>query len=53
MNAVHLTWERDRLPDVRYATDPGDRSFDPQTESRVHERAVFAQVQIPTVGVFG
>ena len=53
MNAVHLTRERYRFPDVGYATDPGDRSFDSQTESRVHERAVLAQVQIPTVGVFG
>src|SRR5258706_9833794 len=48
---VERPWECDRLADVRNATDPRHRALQAEPEPRVHERAVFAEVQVPAVRV--
>src|SRR5258708_765754 len=44
---VNHPWEGDDLADVFGATDPGDSALQAQTETRVGNAAVAAQVQIP------
>src|SRR5882672_7774426 len=46
---IECSRECDRLPDVRDATDPRDGPLDAESESRMHERAVLAQIEIPGV----
>jgi hypothetical protein len=41
------------FPDVLRATNPGDRAFQPETESRVRHAAVTAEVKIPLEGLHG
>ena len=48
---MDLTRERDSLANVRDAADPGYGPLDPQSESGMHERAVFAEIEIPAVGL--
>src|SRR5689334_4388970 len=44
--------KRDRFPNMRDAANPGDRALDAESKSRVHEGAVFPQVEIPAVRLF-
>src|SRR5690606_2559780 len=51
MQARHQARERDALADVRRAADPRNGALEAESEARVHERAVLAQVEIPAVRV--
>src|SRR3989442_9767183 len=44
--------KRDRLADVGDAADPRHRALHAKAEPRVHERAVFPEIQVPAVRVF-
>src|SRR5207247_8948925 len=43
--------KRDRLADVGDAANPRHRALHAKAESRVHERAVFPEIQVPAVRV--
>src|ERR1051325_6509345 len=45
--------ECDRLADVRDTADPRDRALQPESEARVHEGAVLAEVEVPAVRLLG
>src|SRR5690606_23624874 len=45
--------ERDHLPDVRPAGDPGDRALDAEPEAGVWEGPVLPEVEVPAVAVLG
>ncbi len=49
VNFVHHSWEGYALPDVLLAGQPGDGSFDAESEAAVRHRAVFSQIQVPIV----
>jgi hypothetical protein len=46
---IHHSWEGDALADVLLGGQPGDCSFDAETEAAVRHGAVFSQVQVPVI----
>src|SRR5688572_14024142 len=49
--AVHGARERYRFPDMVDPANPPDSSLQTEPKSRVHERSVFPEVEIPAVGL--